>query len=187
MTELAKVLIIRGCFSKIILRRLKFKHTTAAAAAAAKSLQSCPTLCDPRDGSPPGFPFSGILQARTRVDCHFLLQCMKVKSESEVAQSCSTLSDPTDCSPPGSSRPWDFPGKSTGVGYHCALCQGHKPRHCIFIHKDQRDTQTQARGKQRHPVAGQLHTRWAVHTECARCGSLQRLTSAFVFPSLPTL
>ena len=103
MTELAKVLIIRGCFSKIILRRLKFKHTTAAAAAAAKSLQSCPTLCDPRDGSPPGFPFSGILQARTRVDCHFLLQCMKVKSESEVAQSCPTLSDPKDCSLPGSS------------------------------------------------------------------------------------
>ena len=37
----------------------------AAAAAAAKSLQSCPSLCDPRDGSPPGFPIPGILQART--------------------------------------------------------------------------------------------------------------------------
>ena len=36
-----------------------------AAAAAAKSLQSCPTLCDPIDGSPPGSPVSGILQART--------------------------------------------------------------------------------------------------------------------------
>ena len=35
------------------------------AAAAAKSLQSCPTLCDPIDGSPPGFPIPGILQART--------------------------------------------------------------------------------------------------------------------------
>ena len=35
--------------------------------------------------------------------CHFLLQCMKVKSESEFAQSCPTLSDPMDCSPPGSS------------------------------------------------------------------------------------
>ena len=34
---------------------------------------------------------------------HFLLQCMKVKSESEVAQSCLTLGDPMDCSPPGSS------------------------------------------------------------------------------------
>ena len=36
-----------------------------AAAAAAKSLQSCPTLCDPIDGGPPGFPVPGILQART--------------------------------------------------------------------------------------------------------------------------
>ena len=37
----------------------------------------------------------------TGVGCHFLLQCMKVKSESEVTQSCLTLSDPMDCSPPG--------------------------------------------------------------------------------------
>ena len=37
----------------------------------------------------------------TGVGCPFLLQCMKVKSESEVAQSCPTLSDPMDCSPPG--------------------------------------------------------------------------------------
>ena len=39
----------------------------------------------------------------TGVGCHFLLQCMKVKSESEVAQLCPTLSDPMDYSPPGSS------------------------------------------------------------------------------------
>ena len=39
----------------------------------------------------------------TGVGCQFLLQCMKVKSESEVAQSCPTLSDAMDCSPPGSS------------------------------------------------------------------------------------
>ena len=39
----------------------------------------------------------------TGVDCHFLLQCMKVKSESEVTQSCPTLCHPTDCSLPGSS------------------------------------------------------------------------------------
>ena len=39
----------------------------------------------------------------TGVGWHFLLQCMKVKSESEVAQSCPTPSDPMDCSPPGSS------------------------------------------------------------------------------------
>ena len=75
--------------------------TAAAAAAAAKSLQSCPTLCNPIDGSSPGSPIPGILQARTGMGCHFLLQCMKVKSESEVAQSCPTLSDPMDCSLPG--------------------------------------------------------------------------------------
>ena len=40
-------------------------YTLESAAAAAKSLQSCPTLCDPTDGSPPGSPVPGILQART--------------------------------------------------------------------------------------------------------------------------
>ena len=41
------------------------RYADAVAAAAAKSLQSCPTLCNPRDGSPPGSPIPGILQART--------------------------------------------------------------------------------------------------------------------------
>ena len=49
---------------------------------------------------PPSLGFSG---KNTGVGCHFLLQCMKVKSESEVAQSCPTLSDLMDCSLPGSS------------------------------------------------------------------------------------
>ena len=44
----------------------------------------------------------------TGVDCHFLLQCMKVKSESEVAQSCLILMDPMDYSLPGSSVHWIF-------------------------------------------------------------------------------
>ena len=73
----------------------------AAAAAAAKSLQSCLTLCDhrrqptrlSRPWDSPG--------KNTGVGCHFLLQRMKVKSESEVVQSFLTLSDPMDCSPPG--------------------------------------------------------------------------------------
>ena len=42
---------------------MSFSYSEAAAAAAAKSLQSCPTLCDPIDGSPPGSPIPGILQA----------------------------------------------------------------------------------------------------------------------------
>ena len=75
----------------------------AAAAAAAKSRQSCPTLCDPIDGSPLGSHPWDSPGKNTGVGCHFLLQCMKVKSESEVAQSCLTLVDPMDCSLPGSS------------------------------------------------------------------------------------
>ena len=58
----------------------------------------------------------------TGVGCHFLLQSMKVKSESEVVQSCPTLCDPMDCMQPTRLlHPWDFPGKSTGVGCHCLL------------------------------------------------------------------
>ena len=49
----------------------------------------------------------------TRAGCHFLLQCMKVKSESEVTQSCPTLRNPMDCSLPRLLRPRDFPCKST--------------------------------------------------------------------------
>ena len=95
--------------------------------AAAKSLQSCPTLCNARDGSPPGSCPWDSPGKNTGVGCHFLLQWMKVKSESHVLeiwsflfspflivwyfyaaaavslQSCSTLCDPMDCSLPGSS------------------------------------------------------------------------------------
>ena len=53
------------CFPKDAVFNRSTAAAAAAAAAAAKSLQSCPTLCDPVDGSPPGFPVPGILQART--------------------------------------------------------------------------------------------------------------------------
>ena len=67
-------------------------------------LHSCLTLCDPIDGSPPSSPVPGILQERTLEWVAIsLLQCMKVKSESEVIQSCPTRSDPIDRSLPGSS------------------------------------------------------------------------------------
>ena len=63
----------------------------------------------PQRQQPTGLPhpwdFPG---KKTGVGCHFLPQCMKVKSESEVAQSCPTLSDPMDYSPPGSSVHWIF-------------------------------------------------------------------------------
>ena len=52
-----------------------------AVAAAAKLLQSCPTLCNPIDGSSPGSPVPGIQGKNTEVGYHFLLQCMKLKIE----------------------------------------------------------------------------------------------------------
>ena len=78
----------------------------ASEAAAAKSLQSCLTLCNPIDGSQPGSTIPGILQARILewVAISFSNAWKwKVKSESEVAQSCLTPSDPMGCSLPGSS------------------------------------------------------------------------------------
>ena len=73
------------------------------AAAAAKSLQLCPTL-QPQKWQPTRLPHPWDSPGKnTGVGCHFLLQCMKVKSESEVAQSCLTPRDPMDCSPPGPS------------------------------------------------------------------------------------
>ena len=58
----------------------------SAAAAAAKSLQSCSILCDPIDGSPPRFPRPWDSPGKnTGVGCHFLLHCIKVKSESAAA------------------------------------------------------------------------------------------------------
>ena len=86
--------------------------------AAAKSFQSCPTLCNPIDGSPPCSPIPGILQARTLewVVISFSNAWkwkVNVKLLSHVR-----LRDPMDCSLPGSS----IHGKSTGVGCHCLLC-----------------------------------------------------------------
>ena len=64
---------------------------------AAKLLQLCPTLCGPHRQQPNSLPNPwGSPGKNTGVGCHFLLQCMKMKSESEVAQSCLTLSDPMD-------------------------------------------------------------------------------------------
>ena len=90
-------------------------------AAAAKSLQSCLTLCDPIDGSPPGSPIPGILQAGTLewVAISFSNAWkwkVKVKSLSRVW----LLATPWTTAHQAL-RPWDFPGKSTGVGCHCLL------------------------------------------------------------------
>ena len=67
----------------------------------------------------------------TGVGCHFLLQCMKVKSESEVAQSCLTLSDPMGCSPPGSSVHGIF--QARGLEWGAIACSLVNARHCLLL------------------------------------------------------
>ena len=96
--------------------------------AAAKSLQPCPTLCTPIDGSPPGSPVPGILQAR-------ILEWVAISFSSarkwKVRVSRSVVSDPQrphGLQPTRLLRPWDFPGKSTGVGCHCLLLLLTKPK-----------------------------------------------------------
>ena len=95
-------------------------------AAAAKSLQLCPTLCDPIRWQPTRLPRPWDSPGKnTGVGCHFLLQWMKVKSESEKWKwSLSAVSDssrPPGLQPTRLLHPWDFPGKSTRVGCHCLL------------------------------------------------------------------
>ena len=88
----------------------------AVATAAAKSLQSCPTLCDPIDGSPLGSPVPGILQAKT-------LERVAISSpmrKSELAQSCPTPRDPMDCSAPGSSVHGIFQARVLSISRNCA-------------------------------------------------------------------
>ena len=78
----------------------RWRDITGSWIAAAKLLQSCPTLWDPIDTSPPGSSVPGILQARILewVSISFSNACMHAKS----LQSCLTLCDPIDGSPPGS-------------------------------------------------------------------------------------
>ena len=98
-----------------------YSNPNRLAAAAAKSLQSCLTLCDPIDGSPPGSPVSGILQARTLEWAAISFSNawkwkVKVKSFSRVLLLATHGLQPTRLL-----RPWDLPGKSTRVGCHCLL------------------------------------------------------------------
>ena len=88
------------------------------AAAAAKSLQSCPTLCDPTDGSLPGSSIPGILQARTLAFPSPMHESEKWKWSRSVMFNSSW---PHGLQPTRLLRPWDFPGNSTGVSCHCLL------------------------------------------------------------------
>ena len=101
-----------------------FSFSISPAAAAVKSLQSCPTLCDPRDGSPPGSPVPGILQQEHWSGLPFpspMHESEKWKGSHSVV---SNSSRPHGLQPTGLLRSWEFPGKSTGMGCHCLLQLG---------------------------------------------------------------
>ena len=107
-------------------------HINWSAAAAAKSLQSCPTLCDSIDGSTPGSPVPGILQART---LEWVAISFSSAWKGKWKWSCSVVSDslrPHGLQPTRLLHPWDFPGKSTGVGWHCLL-ELHYYNHWSYI------------------------------------------------------
>ena len=93
LSELRELVMDREAWRAAILLLLsRFSHVRLCATPEMTAHQA------PRPWDSPG--------KNTGVGCHFLLQCIKVKSESEVAQLCPTLSDPMDCSQPGSPVPW---------------------------------------------------------------------------------
>ena len=92
------------------------------AAVAAKSLQSCPTLCGwPHRQQPPGSPVPGILQARTLEWVAISFSNAWKYKVKEKLLSRVWLSRPHGLQPTRLLHPWEFPGKSTGVGCHCLL------------------------------------------------------------------
>ena len=99
------------------------RHLAAAAATAAtaKSLQSCPTLCDPIDGSPPGSAIPGMFQART---LEWVAISFSKAWKWKWKWSRSVMSNalrPHGLQLTRLLCPWDFPGKSTGMECHCLL------------------------------------------------------------------
>ena len=116
------------------------------------SLQSCPTLCDPIDGTPPGSPVPGILQARTLewVAMSFSNAGkwkVKVKSLSRVRLFVTPWTAAYQAPPS-----MNFPGKSTGVGCHC----------CLWGRKES-DPMEQVRTQRAH-----AHTNTHAHTHRAQ-------------------
>ena len=99
----------------------RLNWTDYSAAAAAKLLQLCPTLCDPVDGSPPGSPILGILQARTLewVAISFS-NAWKWKVKMKLLSRVQLVPTPW-VQPTRLLHPWGFTGKTTGVGCHCLL------------------------------------------------------------------
>ena len=115
-------LCYKGVYPKLDSVSVSFRFkpkTNLFAAAATRSLQSCPTLCDRTDGSPPGLPVPGILQQEHWSGLPFpspIHESEKWKWSRSVVSDSWWSHGPTRllC-------PWDSPGKSSGVGCHCLL------------------------------------------------------------------
>ena len=90
----------------------------AAAAATAKLLQSCLTLCDPIDGSPPGSPSLGFSRQEHWSGLPFPSPMHESEKWKWSRSVVSDSSQPHGLQPTRLLHPWDFPGKSTGVGCH---------------------------------------------------------------------
>ena len=123
----------------------------------------------------------------TGVGCHFLLQCMKVKSESEVAQSCPTLSHPMDCSLPGSSTHEIFQARVLEIRRHLSQQKDKVRARIIGRYLWQGDLENWmvaasffTRRRQWHPT---IKTRWISKPEArvwARGG--QNTSQAYIIP-----
>ena len=92
-----------------------------AAAAAAKFLQLCPTLCDPIDGSLPGSLSLGFSRQEHLCGLPFPSPMQESENWKWSRSVMSDSSRPHGLQPTRLLRPWDYPGKSTGVGCHCLL------------------------------------------------------------------
>ena len=87
----------------------------------AKSLRSCSTLCDPIDGSPPGSPSLGFSRQEHWSGLPFPSPMHESEKWKWSRSVVSDSSQPHGLQPTRCLRPWDFPGKSTGVGCHCLI------------------------------------------------------------------
>ena len=114
-------LLVRNCFlqlhgrNEVQINQVSYFMGFPGVPSVCSAAQSCPTLCDPMDCSPPGSSVHGILQART-------LEGVAISFSNAWEWSRSVVSDslwPHGLQSTRLLRPWDFPGKSTGVGcYH---------------------------------------------------------------------
>ena len=121
----------------------------------------------------------------TGVGCHFLLQCMKVKSESEVAQSCLTLRDPMDCSLPSSSIHGSLQARVlewAAIAFsELNKLGGLKQQKCSFSHFRRQKTKIKVSGRAALPCGGSKGDGFLASS------GFQWLWAIFVSPSLPSL